>query len=45
MLNGLTANSEFDIVVAIPEPGEYMFLLAGLGAALARVRSRATASR
>lgn len=42
-LNGLAAGAEFDVVVAIPEPGSVAFLLAGLGAAAARLRRRPAA--
>jgi hypothetical protein len=40
MLNGLQAGDEFDLVVAIPEPGELAFLAAGLGLVAARARRR-----
>lgn len=42
-LNGLAANAEFDVVVAVPEPGSLVFLLSGLGAAAARLRRRRAA--
>ncbi|MEI7443741.1 MAG: PEP-CTERM sorting domain-containing protein [Burkholderiales bacterium] len=42
-LNGLAAGAEFDVVVAIPEPESVAFLLAGLGAAAARLRRRRAA--
>ena len=45
MLNGLTADSEFDVIVAVPEPGELAFLLAGLGLAAARLRKGRSATR
>ena len=45
MLNGLQAGDEFDVVVAIPEPGEVAFMLAGLAAAAARIRRRVPRTR
>jgi hypothetical protein len=44
MLNGLPAGGEFEVIIAVPEPGEIAFLLAGLGAILARTRKRAKRS-